>query len=152
MSSKQGVLSEDMSQELMTTFKMLEQNNEGTIDHSKLALAMKVHGLEASSETISQMKKMETISLPEYLNFMGTLLNESSHWCKLEAQEAFDVFDKEKSGVITIPQVKRVINRIGERLTDTEIDQQYFQFDMNNDMALDISGFSKAVTSETKTF
>jgi Ca2+-binding EF-hand superfamily protein len=79
-------------------------------------------------------------------------LSESSHWCKLEVQEAFDVFDKEKSGVITIPQFKRVINRIGEKLTDSEIDQQYFQFDMNNDNALDINGFSKAAISDSKTF
>ena len=86
------------------------------------------------------------------MTFMGNLLSESGLWCKLEAQEAFDVFDKEKTTTITIPQIKRVMNRIGEKLTDSEIDQQYFQFDMNNDMALDIAGFTRAVTSETKTF
>lgn len=141
-----------MSQELMATFKMLDQNDEGSIDFAKMSLAIKVHGFEPSNETIDQMKKMEAIRPAEYMTFMGNLLSESGLWCKLEAQEAFDVFDKEKTTTITIPQIKRVMNRIGEKLTDSEIDQQYFQFDMNNDMALDIAGFTRAVTSETKTF
>eukprot|EP00603_Paraphysomonas_imperforata_P007786 CAMPEP_0114431814 /NCGR_PEP_ID=MMETSP0103-20121206/10813_1 /TAXON_ID=37642 ORGANISM="Paraphysomonas imperforata, Strain PA2" /NCGR_SAMPLE_ID=MMETSP0103 /ASSEMBLY_ACC=CAM_ASM_000201 /LENGTH=151 /DNA_ID=CAMNT_0001601429 /DNA_START=57 /DNA_END=512 /DNA_ORIENTATION=- len=151
MSTKQG-LSEDMSQELMATFKMLDQNDEGSIDFNKMTLALKVHGFEPSAETLAQIKKMETIGPPEYMTFMGNFLSESGHWCKNEVQEAFDVFDKERTATITIPQIKRVINRIGEKLTDPEIDQQYFQFDMNNDMALDIGGFTRAVTSEAKTF
>ena len=132
---------------------MLDQNDEGTIDFNKMTLAMKVHGFEPSNETIKHMQKMDTIGLGEYMTFMTSLLGESSHWCKLELQEAFEVFDKEKTALITIPQIKRVLNRIGEKLTDPEIDQQYFQFDMNNDMVLDINGFSKAaITNESKTF
>lgn len=136
----------------MSTFKMLDQNEEGSIDYNKMSLAMTVHGFEPSNETITQMRKMDTIGPAEYMTFMTSLLAESNHWCKLEIQEAFEVFDKEKTGLITIPQVKRVINRIGEKLTDSEIDQQYYQFDMNNDMVLDINGFSKSVIANSKTF
>ena len=122
MSSRQGGLSEDMSEELMSTFKMLDQNGDGSIDFAKITLAMKVHGFEPSQGMISQMKQMETIGQVEYMGFMTTFLSESRHWCESEIQEAFEVFDKEKTGLITIPQVKRVINRIGEKLTDSEID------------------------------
>ena len=144
-------LSEDMKEELMTTFRMLDEEQEGVLDAQKMALALKVHGLEATGDTMQQIKKMENIGVGEFLTLMGGLLSESAAWCKLEVQECFEVFDKEKTGVVTIPQVKRVINRIAERLTDAEIEQQYTQFDMNHDMVLDMSGFAKAAY-DTKSF
>ena len=153
MSSRQGGISDDMHEELLATFKMLDQHDEGSIDFNKMMQAMKVHGFEASSETMSQMKKSDSIGVAEYMQYMTSFLSETSNWCKLELQEAFEVFDKEKTSLITVPQIKRVVNRIGEKLTDAEIEQQYFQFDMNSEMVLDITGFSRAaIANESKTF
>mmetsp|Transcript_5609 Transcript_5609/g.8541 ORF Transcript_5609/g.8541 Transcript_5609/m.8541 type:complete len:150 (+) Transcript_5609:52-501(+) len=140
-------LSDDLNNEFMDTFKMLDENDEGQISGSQLLLALKAHGIEPDGRLIERGQSSKPVSFQEYMSIIVAMTLSTDSWCRAEMQEAFDVFDKDLVGTINQHQIKRVLLRLGEKLTDSEIDQQYFQFDTNDDLQLEPKGFFKAVIS-----
>lgn len=50
-----------------------------------------------------------------------------------EIREAFRVFDKDGNGHITAPELRHIMNNLGEKLTDEEIDEMIQQADVDGD-------------------
>lgn len=139
-------LSDDMTCEFMDTFKMLDENDYGQISGQQYLQALKVHGIEPDQKMSERAHSQNPINLQEFMNLMiyGT---STESWCRSEMMDVFEVFDKDQIGTINPQQIKRVLHRLGEKLSDVEIDQQFFQFDVNDEMLLEPKGFYKVVLS-----
>jgi Ca2+-binding EF-hand superfamily protein len=139
-------LSDDMTCEFLDTFKMLDEHEYGQISGQQYLLALKAHGIEPDAKMNERALSQNPINLQEFMNLMMYGASTES-WCRAEMIEAFEVFDKDNTGLINQQQTKRVLHRLGEKLSDVEIDQQFFQFDVNDDMLLEHQGFFRVVLS-----
>ena len=57
-----------------------------------------------------------------------------------EIQEAFRVFDRDGDGFISAAELKHVMNNLGEKLTDEEVDQMIIDADRDGDGKIDFEG------------
>jgi Ca2+-binding EF-hand superfamily protein len=141
-------VSDDLNAEFIDTFKMLDPRDTGSITGTQLGLALKVHGIESADPKLQEMisQSSKSISFSEYIAIVLTHLSTDS-WCRHEIQEVFDVFDKEGVGNLTPQQMKRVAIRLGEKLNDEEIEQQFLQFDTNDELKVEPRGFASLILS-----
>ena len=56
-------------------------------------------------------------------------------------EEAFAVFDVDKDGYITKSELRQVMNRLGESLTDEQLDAMIREADSDGDGKIDIKYF-----------
>lgn len=54
--------------------------------------------------------------------------------------EAFKVFDKNGDGVISVSELRHVMNNLGERLTDRELQQMFRNADQDGDGEINFNG------------
>ena len=59
-----------------------------------------------------------------------------------EMKKAFEVFDKDGSGFISVEELRQVMTQIGENLTDDEIAEMIQEADVNDDGQVDYQGNS----------
>lgn len=50
-----------------------------------------------------------------------------------EIREAFRVFDKDGNGHISAPELRHIMNNLGEKLSDEEVDEMIRQADIDGD-------------------
>ncbi|XP_067948402.1 troponin C-like [Watersipora subatra] len=62
-----------------------------------------------------------------------------------EIKEAFRVLDKEKSGEIPVAELKWILKRLGDEMTDEEIDDIIVAIDTDGSGTVDYSEFAKVM-------
>lgn len=139
-------MSEEMKKEYTDTFSQLDDLHEGSIAAPKLLTAMKILGFEATAAAINRAEG-EPLDLNEYMSFILSASQSQSEWCHNEMEEAFLLFDRENIGYLSAAQFKRTFARIGEKLTDAEIEDQMDDFDLNDDFDLEKKNFFKMLLS-----
>jgi calmodulin len=139
-------ISDDLNAEFVDTFKMLDPNDTGSITGIQLALALKVHGIEPDIKIHELLQSSKSLTFAEYIAIIVAHLSLDS-WCRSEMQEVFEIFDKEGVGSLTYHQMKRVTMRLGEKLTDEEVEQQFGQFDANDDLKVEQRSFAALILS-----
>ena len=65
----------------------------------------------------------------------------------LELKKAFDVFDKDNSGSISRSELKDLMKSLGQKLTESEVDQIMNTVDENNDGEISFEEFKKMMVS-----
>lgn len=139
-------MTEEMKKEVMDTFHLLDDLHEGSIAGSKLLIALKIFGFEPTAAA-SERSKGSPIDLNEYMSFVLSCCSSQSAWCLAEMTETFSLFDREQCGYIAAAQFKRTFGRLGEKLTDAEIEEQMEDYDINDDNFLDMQGYYKMMLS-----
>lgn len=71
----------------------------------------------------------------------------ASTYMQEEIQEMFDTFDKDRSGGLDASELKRVFAKIGEKMTDKELEDQLKDFDVDHDMQIGAGEFDMMVKS-----
>ena len=64
-------------------------------------------------------------------------------------REAFKIFDRDGNGYIDIKEMKTVITRMGEPLSDREADELFQGADLNGDGKLDYNEFVQMILDQT---
>lgn len=72
-----------------------------------------------------------TIDFPEFLTLMARKMKAQDS--EAEIIEAFKVFDKDSSGKISADELRQVMNNLGERLSDAEVEEMIREADTNGD-------------------
>lgn len=139
-------MSEEMKKEYTETFSLLDDLHEGVISAPKLLTAMKILGFEPTAAA-SDRAVGEPLDLNEFMSFILSASSSQSDWCMAEMEEAFLLFDRENCGYLAPAQFKRTFGRLGEKLTDAEIEDQMDDFDLNDDYNLEKKNFFKMLLS-----
>ena len=81
----------------------------------------------------------ERINFQEFLEMM---VKKKKNDDTDEMKKAFEVFDKDGSGYISVEKLRQVMTQIGENLTDDELVLMIQEADVNDDGQVDYQGNS----------
>lgn len=142
--------SKEMYEEVEETFRMLDTNQTGLITKKQMRLAEKVLGLIVDSKDNISGDESDNGELIDFEHFVGSILEqmEKPHWISAASREAFGIFDKDGNGHLDAVEMKRVMNKMGEELTEAEIEDQLRHYDIDGDFQMVANEFVKVVTEK----
>jgi len=143
--------SKEMYDEINNTFITLDQNKTGVITSRQLHLALKAFGIVENKDLMSKVmsESAEFLDKDEFMQIFVALM-QHPQWAYHEMQEAFYVFDKDKNGYLDPVEMKRVFTKIGEVVTDNEVEDQLREHDIDGDCHLVMAEFMKMVLSHQR--
>ncbi|TFY77008.1 hypothetical protein EWM64_g7005 [Hericium alpestre] len=83
-----------------------------------------------------------TIDFPEFLTMMARKMRDTDS--EEEIKEAFKVFDKDGNGYISAAELRHVMTNLGEKLSDTEVDEMIREADVDGDGQINYDAKVKA--------
>jgi calmodulin len=122
-------LTKEMLLEAEDTFRMVCDSN-GFITHEKLNLAFKALGLnlEENKNVIEDV----AMDLDKFLLVVYESMRDNK-WIANELTETYNIFDCDGNGCIDPDEVRRVFFKLGENITDSEINDQMREYDIDGD-------------------
>ena len=138
-------LSEEQIAEYLRAFKHIDRNQDGSLNCKEL---LQVLQLSCKSFTISEVQDMMsavdsdgngTLDFPEFLQMMATKHNDEKN--EGEVKEAFRFFDKDGNGHISSYEFRQVMQNLGEKLTEKEIDHMLLEADRDGDGQINYEEF-----------
>lgn len=140
-------------EELREAFNLFDLDGNGTIDAKELKAAMENLGFENKNRTIydmiSDVDKNGTgdIDFEEFLDLMTVKLGESDS--EEDVRKVFNLFDDDKTGYISMQNLKRVTNELGENMTDGELLEMIERVDSSGEGQVNFDDFFKIMTRKT---
>ncbi len=134
-------------------FDLFDTDGRGTIDPKELRAAMQSLGLDAKNQTIYQIIKdidkdgAGEIDFDEFLDLMTSRLVGSDS--KEDIHKIFELFDDDKTGYISLQNLKRVANELGEQMNDAELLEMIERADTDQDGQISPDEFFKIMTQKT---
>lgn len=146
-------LTDDEVEELRQAFDLFDTDGSGTIDPKELRAAMQSLGFEAKNQTIYQMIKdidkdgTGEIDFDEFLDLMTSRLAGSD--TREDVQKIFELFDDDKTGYISLQNLKRVAHELGENMDDAELLEMIERADADRDGQISPDEFFAIMTQKT---
>lgn len=124
--SKHHAMTNELYTEVLEIYKTLsEPFHFENFPAAKLPLALKALGIETPNEdTEKRAAEMEPVELKEFLRILTEEYIEGISWMQESMIKAFHVFDKDDNGYVDPGELKRVFTKLGEHLTDPELEDQ----------------------------
>ena len=146
ISSKHPKMTNELYMEVLDIFKTLsESNGYEYFSPNKLSIALKALGFDIMNDNgVTRSNTTENIEMKEFCKIVADHLDNSA-WCASEMAEAFLIFDKDGNGYLDPIELKRVFTKLGESLTDTEMEDQLKEFDIDGDCKMVVGEWFKMV-------
>ncbi|AGO13126.1 AaceriAFL030Cp [[Ashbya] aceris (nom. inval.)] len=131
-------------------FTLFDKQAKGTISKSQLGDYLRAIGYNPTNALIQEIGSR----LPEQLTLEDIASVEQSHAKVLEATtegrledfiKAFQVFDKENTGKVTVGDIRYMLTGLGERLTDDEVDELMKGVEVDSEGGVDYKKFIEDV-------
>lgn len=142
---RQPVLTDEQRDEIREAFDLFDSDGSGTIEGKELKTAMRALGFEPHKDELKKMiasvdaRGDGRINLEEFTALMGARINEKD--VQDEMLKAFDLFDSGGTGRITLADLKRVAESLGESMTEKELSEMITEADVDGDGAVNKNEF-----------
>ncbi|EAU92433.1 centrin 3 [Coprinopsis cinerea okayama7 len=145
-------LTEEQKQEIKEAFELFDTDKDGCIDYHELKVAMRALGFD--------MKKAEVLKILRDHDKTGQNLMDFEDFAKVmsdkiqardpieEIRRAFQLFDDDQTGKISLRNLRRVAKDIGDRLEDDELQAMIDEFDLDGDGEINEQEFLAIMTDE----
>lgn len=146
-------LTEDEILEIKEAFDLFDTDGGGSIDPKELKAAMVSLGFEAKNQTIYQMISdldadgSGAIDFKEFLDMMTARMSDKD--TREDIEKVFRLFDDEKSGSVSIKNLRRVAQELGETMDDAELNEMIERADSNGDGMVTLDDFYNIMTKKT---
>mmetsp|Transcript_5847 Transcript_5847/g.6419 ORF Transcript_5847/g.6419 Transcript_5847/m.6419 type:complete len:183 (-) Transcript_5847:4017-4565(-) len=142
-------LTHEMLIEVTDTFNLVADPNTNTMPLSKLPLALKALGMSLQEADMNNNSSIPSeLDLDKFIEVI-LLCMKHPNWAANEMIETYALFDKDGSGQIDPTELRRVFNRIGENLLDTELDDQLREVDIDGDLQMAVAEYYNMI-AQTK--
>merc|ERR1711998_726425 len=120
-----GGLTEEQIEEIREAFNLFDADNSGAIDVRELKAGMRALGFEVKKE---ELKKMisdidndgnGSIEFQEFLEMMTGKMGEKDP--REDIEKVFKLFDDDNTGKISLRNLRRVAEELGENIDDEEL-------------------------------
>eukprot|EP00981_Chlorochromonas_danica_P006934 scaffold1507_cov158-Ochromonas_danica.AAC.3 len=112
-------LTEDQKQELKEAFDLFDANKTNSIDLHELKVLMRALGFD--------------VKKPEVVKMVHVAERYASRDPEEEIRKAFQLFDDDHSGKISLKNMRRVARELGENLSEEELQAMIDEFDRDQD-------------------
>ncbi|KAG6856683.1 hypothetical protein H0H87_001898 [Tephrocybe sp. NHM501043] len=142
-------LSEEQISEFKEAFSLFDKDGDGTITTRELGTVMRSLGQNPTEAELQDMiNEVDadgngTIDFPEFLTMMARKMRDTDS--EEEIKEAFKVFDKDGNGYISSAELRHVMTNLGEKLSDTEVDEMIREADVDGDGQINYDEFVKRI-------
>eukprot|EP00092_Neocalanus_flemingeri_P041455 GFUD01045141.1.p1 GENE.GFUD01045141.1~~GFUD01045141.1.p1 ORF type:complete len:148 (+),score=67.57 GFUD01045141.1:62-505(+) len=133
--------------EFKEAFDEFDKDGSGAISSKELLGVMRAMGQNPTEDELLNlvmevdMDGNGTIEFDEFLHMMKKKANEVDE--EAELREAFNIFDRDMDGFISIKELKQVTSMLGTVLTKEEIDEFMAEADVDGNGKLDYDEFVK---------
>ncbi|MCO5571742.1 hypothetical protein L7F22_038028 [Adiantum nelumboides] len=120
-------LTAEQIQEFKEAFALFDTSRNGSIASKDLGTVMRSLGQNPTEAELQDMTRdvdphaKGTIDFDAFISLMARKLKDTDS--EEELKEAFKVFDKDRNGFISAPELRHVMTNLGEKLTDEEVDE-----------------------------
>jgi len=130
-------LTETMVRELEEAFFLFDYDKDGKITSRELGAAVRSVGLNPTEGELKEMINDVnaiggTVDVPTLCQIVTKRVREIKTNPE-ELKDAFQVFDKQGTGLISVQDLKLSLTSLGERLTDEELDELIREVDQNGE-------------------
>ena len=145
LSTKPKVLDEDQLNDVRECFDLFDINRSGNIDYHEFKIAMRALGFDMKKEdVILAIREFDRsgrgkVDYPTFLAIATKkITTRDPHG---EILKTFDLFDVDKSGRISVENLKKIAQDLGEDLSEEELKAMVEEFDRDLDGELSFSEF-----------
>jgi len=144
-------LTDEQVSEFKEAFSLFDKDGDGQITTKELGTVMRSLGQNPSEAELRDMINevdadgSGTIDFPEFLTMMARKIKDTD--TEEELREAFKVFDRDGNGYISAAELRHVMTSIGEKLSESEVDEMIREADSNNDGQVAYDEFVKLLTT-----
>ncbi|SCU82549.1 LADA_0C06216g1_1 [Lachancea dasiensis] len=133
----QKELLEENKQEIFEAFSLFDMNNDGFVDYHELKVAARALGFDLSKQELLELLEKHDRDgrrLMHYDDFFVVMGEKILNRDPLdEIRRAFQLFDDDNTGKISLKNLRRVAKELGENLTDDELRAMIDEFDLDDD-------------------
>eukprot|EP00979_Chaetoceros_neogracilis_P014509 scaffold4677_cov232-Chaetoceros_neogracile.AAC.1 len=143
-------INESEVEDLREAFELFDTDGNGTIDTNELKAAMQNLGFDAKNHTVYQMisdidrNGTGDINFDEFLDLMTVKLGDNDS--EEEVRKVFNLFDDDKTGYITIQNLKRVAKDLNENMSDADLLEMIERADSDQDGQINFEDFYSIMT------
>merc|ERR1712048_304483 len=144
-------LSADEVQEVKDAFDLFDTDSSGAVSVQELVEAMQSLGLEQKNEAVFNMiKEIDTdgsgeLEFAEFLEMMTARLTNKTP--RADIERVFKLFDVDRTNDISLDNLKRVANDLGEEISNEELQEMVQRNDVDKDGAWTLDDFYAVMTS-----
>eukprot|EP00483_Globobulimina_turgida_P000962 UN00964 len=130
-------LNDNQKRELKEAFELFDTDNSGTIDMKELRAAMKALGYDAQKEELKKIRFELDKDIGDEINFEEFLEIMTGRICKADTRDdinkIFRLFDEDNTGYITLRNLKKICQELGEDINDEELKEMIEEADKDGD-------------------
>ena len=140
------------TRELNEAFRMFDRDKDGLINYIELGYVLQSQGFNLSNQELIDMisdvdeNEDDKITFEEFLILMHSRLKKED--IENELNEAFNAYDKNGKGVISVKEFKRIINTLGDKICDEEVDEIIQKVDPKNKGYIDYKELTKIIVEQ----
>jgi centrin-1 len=146
---KRNVLSQDQLGEIQEAFTLFDSESKGALDARELKAAVRAMGFDVKKEQVRKMmlevgkETNQLVNLTDFTEMLRPRMHEKGS--REELMKIFQLFDDNRSGKITLRDLKRVATEIGESITEDELKEMLGEADRDGDGALNFDEFYRVM-------
>ncbi|GMR33022.1 hypothetical protein PMAYCL1PPCAC_03217 [Pristionchus mayeri] len=138
--------------EFKEAFSLFDRDGDGSITTKDLGTVMRSLGQKPTvTELLEMVDEVDvdgngTIDFPEFLSMMTRKRKDID--CEEEIREAFKVYDRDGNGVISAAELRLVMQDLGEKLSEEEVNAMIAEADIDGDGQVNYEEFVMMMTSK----
>ncbi|GBG62061.1 hypothetical protein CBR_g28538 [Chara braunii] len=146
-------LTEAQITDLKVAFELFDKDKDGTISTEELAEVMKKLGTTVSEEEVKMLiadvdaDHSGKIEFDEFLDVMAGKLSQAAVLEQEELMQAFKLFDENGDGKISLAELKKVMENLGEKMKTEDLEEMIKQADVDGDGQVNYTEFAKIMAS-----
>merc|ERR1712084_209194 len=145
-------LSADEVQEVKDAFDLFDTDSSGAVSVQELIDAMVSLGIDQKNEAVfSMIKEIDTdgsgeLEFQEFLDMMTARLSDKTP--RTEIEKVFKTWDNDRTGEISLDNLKRVASELGEDVSNDELLEMVQRNDVDKDGAWTMDDFYAVMTKK----
>lgn len=139
-------LTEQQKRDVKEAFNLFDYDGQGKLKTKELKVAMRALGFEPKREEVRKILVDMNKENAEFLTFDDFVTIISRKYTEKdvmdEIRKAFQLFDDDNTGFITIKNLKRVAEKLGEKFKDEDLQEMIEEADKDGDGAISLEEFA----------
>merc|ERR1712066_879296 len=146
-------LGEEQVMEIKDAFDLFDKDRSGEITVGEMLEAMRSLGYDTKGgEAAEHVKNLDkdgsgALEFNEFYELLTARFSENT--TKDELQRVFSLFDTDKTGEVSLANMRAIADQVGDQVSDDELGDIALKNDMNNDGKLDFEDFYAVLTKKS---